>query len=280
MAKILVVGARGNVGSKLVPMLLEKKEKVKGATSDKKITAASGAETVYLDLGNPATYPEALDGVDRLYMMSPTGRLDLVDSLKAFISAAASRRIKIVFHTAMGVDSDDSIPLRQVEIQLEKSGTRFVILRPNWFMDNFHNYWRDSIKRDGLISVPAADSRTSFIDTLDIAASAAAVLRTDDFDGRAFSLTGPRALTYGEAAVIISRVTGKVVHYNPVSGEELVQTMVKAGVAEEYAKFLAGIFVPVVMGYSAAVTDSVKEITGKNPRTMEEYTAEHAALWL
>lgn len=280
MGRILVAGSRGNVGSKLVPLLLGEKEKVKAASSKKNASSPAGAESVYLDLRVPSSFAQALEGVDRLYLMMPSGQLDLIDSVKDLIKAAALRHVKVVFQTAMGVESDNSIPLRQAEIVLEHSGTDYVILRPNWFMDNFHNYWRESIRKEGLIAVPAADGRTSFIDTMDIAATAAAVLRSDNWNGMAFTLTGPQALTYGEAAVVISRITGKVIHYKPVSGDELIQSMVKAGVNEIYARFLAGIFVPVTMGYSAAVTGSVKEITGHDPRTLEQYVTDNVSRWL
>jgi len=279
MAKILVVGSRGNVGSKLAPILLAKNETVKAATSKNGVNSLPGAESVHLDLRDPSTFRNALDGVDRMYIMMPTGQLDIIDSLKSFIGAAAEKKIKVVLHTAMGVESDENIPLRQVEIFLERSGTQFVIFRPNWFMDNFHNYWREGIKNEGSIAVPAAEGKTSFIDTMDIAASAASALITTVFDGRALTLTGPQSLGYDEAAAILSKVTGRSITYKPVSGDELIRSMVKAGAGEDYAKFLAGIFIPVSMGYSAAVTGSVREITGREPRTLEEYAREHVNLW-
>ena len=49
--------------------------------------------------------------------------------------------------SVFGVEADDSIPYRQVEIALfEKSGVPFVILRPNWFADNFHIFWKAGIR--------------------------------------------------------------------------------------------------------------------------------------
>ena len=108
-----------------------------------------------------------------------------------------------------------SIPYRQVEIAIEKSGVPYVILRPNWFADNFHIFWKAGIDH-GVIAVPAAEGKTSFIDSRDIAASAAAALTSSRFDGKAFNLTGPAALSYGEAAEILSAVLGRKIAYQPL----------------------------------------------------------------
>ena len=83
-----------------------------------------------------------------------------------------------------------------------------MILRPNWFADNFHTVWLDGIKR-GVIAGPAGEGRSSVIDVRDVAACAAAVLMTDRFDSNAFNLTGPEALGYYNAATVISKLANE-----------------------------------------------------------------------
>ncbi|WP_422775317.1 NmrA family NAD(P)-binding protein, partial [Pseudomonas aeruginosa] len=175
-----------------------------------------GVESTPFDFGKPETIATALEGVDRTYMLLPAGYLNLRDLLLPFVEAAASRKVKIVFQSAFGVDANDANPMRQMEILLEKSGTPHVILRPNWFSDNFHHFWKAGLDQ-GQIALPAGDSRTSFIDVRDIAASAIAALTSTAFDGKAFNLTGPEALSYADAAAILSEVTGKPVRYAATS---------------------------------------------------------------
>ncbi|OKP79212.1 NAD(P)-dependent oxidoreductase [Ensifer adhaerens] len=191
------------------------------------------------------------------------------------MAAAAARGIKVVLMTVIGVDADDNIPYRQLELQLEKTGTPFVILRPNWFSDNFQSYWIEGI-RHGAIAVPAAEGRTSFIDTRDIAESIVAALTSEAFNGRAFNLTGPEALSYGEAAAILSRVTVKPIAYTPVDDETFVGVLVGAGVPEDYARFLASIFHPVREGWVENPTGDVKILTGHEPRSLETYAKDNA----
>ncbi|MFG6432527.1 SDR family oxidoreductase [Roseateles sp. LYH14W] len=269
---ILVFGAGGHVGRPLVKALLARGETVRAATRSG--AAVEGAEGVAFDFAYPAGLDAALDGVDRAYLLLPAGHVQALALLLPVVQRLAERRIKVVFQSAIGVNADDSIPYRQVELAIERSGTPFVILRPNWFADNFHSYWKAGVDQ-GVIAVPAGQGGTSFIDVRDIAASAAAALTRSDFDGQAFDLTGPQALGYAEAAQLLSEVLGRPVRYEAVSDATFVDQAAGAGVPRDYAEFLAAIFHPVREGWTAGVTDAVQRLTGAPPRTLRAYAEDH-----
>jgi uncharacterized protein YbjT (DUF2867 family) len=272
--KILVLGATGTVGTPLVAQLLAAGEAVKAAS--RHATPVAGAEAVRFDLADETTHGAAFEGVDRAFALLPTGHLEIEASLGRVIAAAAARRVKLVLMSALGADADESLPYRRAEIALERSGTPHVILRPNWFADNFHSYWLAGI-RQGVIAVPAGEGRTSFIDARDIAASAAAVLRSDRFDGRAFNLTGPEALGYAEAAAILSAAAGRPIRYLAVEDAAFIDSLAGAGMPRDYASFIAAIFHPVREGWAAGVTPDVATLTGTAPRSLAAYAADHAA---
>jgi uncharacterized protein YbjT (DUF2867 family) len=274
--KILVLGATGHVGTPLVAQLVAAGEKVKAASRN--ATPVAGAEAVRFDYADPATFAPAFEGVDRAYVLLPTGYTTVLELLQPVLKAAADRKVKVVLQTALGVDADDSIPYRQAELFLERSGTPFVILRPNWFSDNFHIFWLAGIQH-GVIAVPAGEGKSCFIDARDIAASAAAVLTTHTFDGKAFNLNGPEALSYHDAAAILSKAAGKTIVYTPVDDAAFIAMLTGAGVPKDYAAFLASIFYPVREGWTAGVTTDVQTLTGKAPRPLQTYVNDHAALF-
>jgi uncharacterized protein YbjT (DUF2867 family) len=208
--------------------------------------------------------------------MLPTGYVDSKGLLKPVIEALAARRVKVVLQSVFGVDADDSIPYRQVEIALGRSGTPFVILRPNWFADNFHTFWKAGIDH-GQIALPAGAGKSSFIDARDIADSAAAALTTTRCDGQAFNLTGPGALSYENAASLLTQVLGRSVAYTAIDEAAFVGLLTGAGVPADYASFLASIFLPVREGWTAAVTDAVQTLAGHPPRSLATYAKDHAA---
>ncbi len=274
MARILVTGATGTVGRKLVDNLLGRGERVVAAS--RRATAIPGAEARRFDPTGGEPLSRLFQDVDRAYLMVPSGIVEVLDHLMPLIDAAKAAGVKVVLQSVFGVDASDEIPYRKAEIALEQSGLPHVILRPNWFADNFQTYWRDDI-RAGTLAVPAADGASSFIDTRDIAASAAAALTSDRFDGRAFNLTGPRAVTYAEAAAILSEVGGRPVRYTPLSDEEFIARLTGAGVPPEYAEFLAAIFHPVREGWTGVVTPDVNTLTGHDPIPLETYAKDNRA---
>ena len=275
--KILVLGATGTVGRPLVAALLAKGEAVKAASRGG--AAIGAAEGVAFDLTRPELFAGALAGVDRIYVCSPTGIVDAAGLLRPFLEAAIGTGAKIVVHTAIGVEASDAIPLRQVELQIEGSGVPYVILRPNWFMDNFASYWLAAIQRDGVFSVPAGEARTSFIAASDIALAAAAALTSDRFDGQALVLTGDEALNYGEAAALLSQATGREIAYVPGDEAALVAYLTGQGVTPDYAQLLVAIFQPVAAGWCAAVTPDFRALTGQRAKRLADYVAENAAVW-
>lgn len=275
VGKILVLGATGTVGRPLVRALRAAGAEVRAASRGGE--PVEGAPGVRLDLDDPSGFDAAFEGIDAAYLVMPSGRTDVTDRLLPVVALAAERGVKLVMQSVLGADADDAIPYRQVELALERSGTRFVILRPNWFADNFHTFWKQGIAA-GVIALPAADGKTSFIDARDIAESAAAALTGDRFDGQAFNLTGPEALSYAEAAVLLSEAVGKPILYQPVEDAAFVAMLTGAGLSADYAGVLAAIFHSVREGWAAGVTDAVRTLTGKAPRTLATYAVDHAAV--
>lgn len=279
MNRTLVIGSTGNVGRSLVQELSRKGVPVRAATRNpSRFNAAPGVEAVRFDYTDPATFAPALEGVDRVFLIGPS-EPEPHKVMLPFLDQATRDGRKIVLMTAMGTEFDDSGSLRQVELELARTGARSVILRPNWFMDNFHTSWLAPIRQAGVIPLPAADSRTSLIDSRDIAASAAAALTTDRFNGRAFTLTGPEPLTYADAAATLSRASGRDIRYVPVDDESFVQSLVEAGAPEDLGRYLAVLFGFVREGAAAGVSSAVQELTGRAPRTLELYAHDHAASW-
>lgn len=272
---ILVIGGTGTVGAPLVQELVAKGEQVKIATRNPAAVTAKGATAVHVDVLDPATLEAAFEGVDRAYVLAPAGNADHVGVLGPIIDAAAKHGVKVVLQTAIGVNADDNIPLRQAELRLEKAGIPYVILRPNWFSDNFASYWLHDVL-NGEIRVPAAEGKSSFIDARDIAASAAAALTTDSFDNQAFDLTGPEAFGYAEAAKMLSAATGRTIGYRSIEDAPFIDALRTAGLSSDYAHMLAAIFYPVREGWTAPVTDAVEKLTGRKPRGLKAYISDNA----
>ena len=276
MKHFLVVGGTGMVGAGVAQRLAEAGHAVRRGS--RQADPASGR--VALDLVRGEGLDAALAGVDGVFLMSPPGQVEQ-DRLLAPVIAAARRAgvRKAVLMSAMGADADPQAPLRKAELLLEGSGLAWNVVRPNWFMQNFHTYWLGGILGEDAILLPTGRGRGSFIDTRDIADVAATLLLRDGHEGQAFDLTGAEALDHDQVAAILSRAVGRTIRYEDIAPERMRGILVGAGLAPDYAEFLLLILGFFKAGYAERTTDAVARITGRPPRRFEDYAREHAAAW-
>ena len=276
MGKTLVIGANGTVGSELVRLLAAQGQPVLGATS--RVTPGPGQ--VWLDIANHGGLDTAFDGVDRAFLLVPPGFADQHLRLAPLIDTARQRGLrKVVLMTAMGANADDAAPLRQAERQLEASGLPYNIIRPNWFMQNFHTFWLQPIRTQGRILLPVGQARGSFIDARDIAAVAAELLLRSDLDNRDFDLTGAEALDHDAVAALLSEASGRAIVYEDIPPAAMLDALLAAQLPRPYAEFLLLILGYFQAGYAERTTDAVQAITGRAPRSFRQYAADHRAAW-
>lgn len=277
MSRILVVGASGTVGSELSRLLVSQGETVVKATSRK----PSAADQVQLDLVGHTGLTAAFDGVDRAFLMAPPGHANQEALLAPLIDEAKARGLrKVVLMTAMGVNTDENAPMRKAERRLEASGLAYNIIRPNWFMQNFHTFWLQGIQTASQIFLPVGTAKGSFIDARDIAAVAARLLTSEAFTNSEFDLTGARALDHDEVATILTQTTGRQIGFTDISPDAMLQPLMGAGLPADYAAYLILILGYFKAGYAERTTNAVQQITGHAPRSIEQYAKDHRASWV
>jgi len=273
---ILVVGASGTVGSNIVKQLKEQGYQVRSTTSKQ----AKSADHVHLNLATGEGIKAAFEGVDKAFLLTPPPFADHYAILSPLIQEAKRRGLKkVVLMTAMGADASETTPFRRAELELEKSGLSYNIIRPNWFLQNFNSFWIQGILEQGKILVPAGQAKVSFIDARDISDVAVKLLTTDTHNNKAFNLSGPEAIDHHQVAQAISKATARKVTYEEIAPETLKQGLVSHGVPVDYADFLLLIFGFLKAGYNAGLTPSVKEITGHEARSVQDYASAFKASW-
>lgn len=276
-SKTLVIGANGTVGTELVRLLQARGHSVLQATSRQPDKAGQ----VQLDVLSGAGVAEAFAQADRAFLLAPPGHTNQHELLNPLIDAATAAGLKkVVLMSAMGANADHQAPLRRAELHLERSGLAWNVIRPNWFMQNFNTFWIAGIQQQGQIFLPVGKAKGSFIDARDIAAVAAELLSRSDFDNRDFDLTGARALDHDEVAAILSKATGRTIGFTDITPEAMLQGLLGAGLPRPYAEFLILILGYFKAGYAERTTDAVATITGRAPRTIEQYAADYRAAWV
>jgi len=275
MTTTLVFGATGTVGSQLAADLDTRGHLVRRATRHVRQTG-----DVAVDLSTGDGLDAALAGVDRLFLMAPPGFTRQNEILTPVIDAAVRHGVqKIVLMTAMGVDADPTSPLSLTEAHLRRAGVATAIVRPNWFMQNFHTFWMGSIAATGEVQLPVSAARVSLIDARDIAAVAALLLDRAQDEPEAFDLTGPQAIDHATAAQLISAASGNSIGFRDIAPETMRAQLLSSGMPADYAEFLLLILGFLKLGYAERTTDHVATLLGRPARDFAAYAHDYADAW-
>jgi uncharacterized protein YbjT (DUF2867 family) len=276
---VLVTGGTGKTGTALVELLRADDVPVRVASRNPVIGDPS---SIRFDWHDPATHAPALRGVDSVFLVAPVNSVDPMPLVAPFLVEA--KRLGVARVVLLG----SAIVLPNAPSALEmadavRAQPGWVVLRASAFMQNFLSPHPvgERIRRRGEIRTAAGDGRVGWIDAHDIAAAAFALLRPGaERAGQSdYLLTGPKALSYRDAAAIITARTGREVRLVEIGTDEQVAHYRASGVPEEFAASIAAVEDGIREGREDQVSTAVLDLTGRPPRSFEEFAEVHAAAW-
>ena len=267
----LVTGATGSAGEHVLRQLIEAGEQVRSTVRPGLVPdPRTSHQTVVFDFADQATYAAALDGVDRVFLMRPPAISDVKRYLRPFIRAAADRDMRqVVFLSLMGVNR--VMPHWQVERDLHDSRVPHTLVRPAFFTQNLSVAYRDDVRVNDRIRLPAGSGRTSFIDTRDVAAVIVLALRDpESHAGNAYTITGARAWSYSEVAAMLSAELGRAVRYETVGFLRYRKELLAEGLPTAYVRVQLLINAVARLGLAAKTNGTFRQLTGRSPITLPE----------
>ncbi|HYY17042.1 MAG TPA: SDR family oxidoreductase [Gammaproteobacteria bacterium] len=282
---ILITGATGRIGSATVQQLSTGGIRVRALVRSPERAASiagPGVEIVRGELAQPHVLEAALHGVTRALLVSPLDPRQVALQGNFIEAAKRAGPVHIVKISGLGTALDS--PVRsgrwhaQTEAHLEASGLPFTHLRPLFFMQNLLRF-AQAVAQTGEFAAALGEGKVAMIDVRDIAAVAVAALTMDGHTGKAYTITGPEALTYDDVAKKLSWVTGKPVSYRDVPSAVVRQRLLETGMPEWYVEVQMDFHAALREGGASIVTDTVESVTGKPPRSFEQFAREHAALF-
>jgi uncharacterized protein YbjT (DUF2867 family) len=268
---ILVTGATGKTGRRVVQQLKDRGVPVR---------AASRSGEVRFDWGDRTTWEPVLRGVDGMYLVAPElGSAQAADDIAAFARQAAAagvgRAVLVSFPDTGTPGVEHAVA---AERSLGEAGLEATVLRPRWFFQNFsEDFLRDAVL-SGQVRLPAGDGTEAFVDAEDIAAVAVTVLTgAAGHAEQTYELSGPRAISFADAVADIARASGRDIHYTPLSPEEYAAEQRAHGVPEDWVRLTVDLYAQIRTGALASVTGDVEKVLGRPPRTFAEYARTAAA---
>lgn len=275
----LVTGATGNVGSQVVSQLLAKGHKVRVFTRDasKLGSRANQVEVAIGDLTSPETFANAVSGVEGVFLMN--GPLDGGVFRQLIAAAKAHGNPRVVFLSTIFASFPDSAIgqlHKDKEEAIRASGLPGGFIRAGSFMTNAYQ-WLGSIQAEGVVYNAMGTGKVAPIAAEDIAAVAVHALTKLDLAQEVFEVTGSELLNVPEQAAILARAANRPIRSVDVSTEAAVQGLIRIGTPPPVAEAVAKSFEAISEGRMAVVKDTVRKVTGRNPRTFASWAQEHAA---
>lgn len=246
--KVLVTGANGNLGSKIVEYLLTKlsvKEIIVGVRDDMSEKALrykeQDLEVRITDFENQETLLSAFKGIDRLFIMSTFGDFETVmrQHTNAVEAAKATGVKQIIYPSVTKAEGNDFFLAglhRAREVAIIESGIPYAILRNNWYVENELVSIQSCIAGAPWVT-SANKGKIGWVYRLDLAEAAANVLVADGHVNKIYELSGEN-LTQQQFVDTLSEVLGKEVPLLEVDDSSYEEMLIGAGVPKDYLPML------------------------------------------
>ena len=261
---ILVIGSTGKTGRRVAARL-----KALGHT----VREGSRQSATPFDWDRPETWGPALRGAHSAYISySPDlgfpGADARIEALTRLAMAAGVRHVVLL-------SGRNEAAARRCERIVEASGLSHTLVRAAWFNQNFsEGFLRDAVL-EGTLAMPAGEVREPFVDVEDIAEVAVAALTDPRHAGKTYELSGPRLLSFAQAAAEISAAADRPLQYLPVSLADF-HTGMLAVVGEPMASLFTGLCEEVLDGRNEHLSNGVQQALGRAPRDFADFCRESA----
>jgi len=286
---MLVTGSAGLNGSAVAREFSRNGVAVRALVRDRSkastLAALPDVELVEGDMARAETLGRALEGIDRVLMISSPDP-HMAETQCRFVDACKAAGVAHVVkfsgkESNVGFDAKKFLFTRmheEIERYLEASGLAWTHLRPCQFMQV---YLREtpSIAGEGLLRQPLDGVKLSPVDVEDIAKIAFALLTRGGHHRRALEITGPEALNMGEIAAAIGEATGKPVRYQETTIEDHRRGMQAAGLPPFLVDALIDEALERLRHPQSRVELGTHELFGVKPTTFAEFAKRHAAVF-
>ena len=285
--KILVTGATGNVGSILIPTLINLGADVRALTRDESKAQGlkdAGAELVVGDLDKPETLDAAFRGVDKVFLITPPNPNQVIQTKNGIEAAKRSGSPFIVRLSAGAVrEMPGALPRisgqhAETDGMLRASGLPYNIIRPHNFMQGTMMA-AQTVASEGVVYMPFKDGKVGMIDVRDIVNVAVKVLTEDGHEGKTYTLTGPASISFHDVAAALSKALGKQVNYVDVPLETARKGMISMGLPEWIADAFGEYFTAFGEGYGDFITPDVENIIGRPARSYDTFASDFAQVF-
>jgi NAD(P)H dehydrogenase (quinone) len=302
LGKIIVTGASGQFGNAAARLLLQQvpaEDLVFLSRTPDKLAefAGSGAHIRRADFDDPASLPAAMEGGEKMLLISTARVGTRVGQHRNAVEAAAAAGVShIVYTSVIAADQPDNPAIvkddhRATEVIIERSGAAWTFLRDSQYAEAIATAMAIPALQMGVKPDNCGDGKVGFVSRDDCVATAVGVLTQEGHGRMAYTLTGPEALSIPEALAMVAEMAGKPIEVQPVSDEAMYRYFDSLGVPRHASDIVPDGPIPwssedmvtfgqsIREGFFDQVTPHVEQITGKPPRSLRSVFEQYRGAW-
>ena len=302
LGKIIVTGASGQFGNAAARLLLERvpaEDLVFLSRTPDSLAelAEAGAHVRRADFDDPASLLPAMEGGERMLLISTVRVGSRVEQHTAAVEAAVARGVKHVVYTSLlgvrtpGNPSVEGFDHIATERMIEASGLAWTHLRNSLYAEAVATAMAIPALLAGHKPENAGRGRVPIVSRDDCVATAVGVLTQDGHADKAYDVTGPELWALPDAMALVSEMAGKPILIEPVDDEGMYAYFDSLGVARKASDIVPDGPIPwasegmvtfgqsIREGFMEVVSDDVERITGRKPRTLRSVLEQYQHLW-
>ena len=283
---ILVTGGTGNVGGAVVMELLKRGTEVRVLARKQPEAGklSAGVEVAIGDLLDPVSVEQAMQGVDKLFLLNAVVTDELTQALIAYGIARRVGLKHVTYLSVFKVDQFRDVPhfasKLAVEGTLREFGIPYTILRPGYYIQNDATL-KDALLGAGVYPMPIGTAGIAAADVRDIAEAAAISLTEDGHDGQTYDIVAPTMISGSGNAALWSKLLDKEIKYtghNFDQWEQGMRSRMPSWSAYDLRMMFQGYF---DRGFGSTETEVVRltKLLGHAPRSYEDFATQTAATW-
>jgi len=244
---IAITGATGQLGQLVIEELLKTvpaSQIVAIVRNPAKAEALSNQGIVVRqgDYTDQAAFTTALNGVDKLLLISSSEVGQRATQHQNVINAAKAAGVKFIAYTSLLHADTSPLGLHVEHVETEKalaeSGVPYALLRNGWYTENYLASAPPALEH-GVFIGAAGEGTIASATRADYAAAAAKVVSEDGHAGNVYELAGDSAWTLSELAAELSKQSGKPVAYQNLSEADFAAALKGVGLPAGLADMLA-----------------------------------------
>ncbi len=244
---IAITGASGQLGRLAIEELLkttapEKLVAVVRNPAKVEDLAARGIQVRQADYGDEAALRAALQGVEKVLLISSSEVGQRAPQHRNVINAAAGAQVQLIAYTSLLHADRSPLGLADEHVATEKmladSGVPYVLLRNGWYVENYLASLPPALQH-GVFIGSAGEGKIAAAPRADYAAAAARVITANNQAGKVYELAGDSGWTLADLSAEISRQSNRSVVYQNLSEADFTAALVGAGLPQGLAAMLA-----------------------------------------